>query len=225
MDHQLHYDRLINRARNRDRLEGYKERHHITPKYVGGGNESSNLVDLTAREHYIAHLLWAKITRHPAAWLAVKQMATSGRLNKKVRTSSRMYEVAKILCRSAVIDSCRKAGYVGGLAQKERGEGIHAQTREDHVRIGTQAVINKTGIHGLSKDETRRNSQKGTARRTELILSGELIVKVDAELMRVTMKKTNLQVWECVECGYRNRACGVGNHQRRTKHTGKVRVA
>lgn len=39
----------------------YCEKHHIIPKSEGGSNEPDNLVNLTAREHYIAHLLLDKI--------------------------------------------------------------------------------------------------------------------------------------------------------------------
>lgn len=60
MNYQNAYDRLIDRARNRV-LEGYKERHHVLPRSLGGTDESSNLVDLTAPEHYVAHQLLVKI--------------------------------------------------------------------------------------------------------------------------------------------------------------------
>lgn len=60
MNYQTHYNRLIERAKYR-KLTEYKETHHIRPKCIGGTNEKSNLVDLTAEEHYIAHLLLAKI--------------------------------------------------------------------------------------------------------------------------------------------------------------------
>lgn len=38
----------------------YVESHHIIPKSLGGTNDKNNLVLLTAREHYIAHLLLCK---------------------------------------------------------------------------------------------------------------------------------------------------------------------
>ena len=38
----------------------YHERHHITPKCLGGKNEEDNLIDLFAREHFIAHKLLAQ---------------------------------------------------------------------------------------------------------------------------------------------------------------------
>lgn len=40
--------------------EQYHERHHIVPKCIGGTDEVNNLIDLFAREHYIAHQLLAK---------------------------------------------------------------------------------------------------------------------------------------------------------------------
>lgn len=53
------YEQLINRAQLRGKLNGYKETHHIIPRSFGGENTKSNYVELTAREHYIAHaLLW-----------------------------------------------------------------------------------------------------------------------------------------------------------------------
>ena len=51
------YENLIAKAKNRSKPEGYTERHHIIPRCLGGSNNTNNLVDFTAREHYIAHLL------------------------------------------------------------------------------------------------------------------------------------------------------------------------
>ena len=60
MNYQNHYERLINRARDRI-LEGYKEKHHVVPRCLGGTDDLSNLVDLTAEEHFVAHQLLVKI--------------------------------------------------------------------------------------------------------------------------------------------------------------------
>ena len=55
------YYRIIDRATTR-RLDGYSERHHIIPKSLGGSNKKDNLVRLTAREHFICHVLLVKMT-------------------------------------------------------------------------------------------------------------------------------------------------------------------
>jgi hypothetical protein len=56
MNYADHYDRLIERARGR-RLDGYRERHHVLPRCMGGGNDLDNIVELTGEEHYVAHQL------------------------------------------------------------------------------------------------------------------------------------------------------------------------
>ena len=54
------YTQIINRARNRV-CEGYVERHHVTPRSLGGTDDSDNIVCLTAREHFICHWLLVKM--------------------------------------------------------------------------------------------------------------------------------------------------------------------
>ena len=61
MDYKKIYDQLIEK-RLREPARGYTESHHIIPKSLGGSNDSSNLVNLTLREHFIAHRLLTKFT-------------------------------------------------------------------------------------------------------------------------------------------------------------------
>jgi hypothetical protein len=60
MDYKWHYDSLVNKARSRQAPE-YVERHHIVPRCMGGSDSADNLVSLTPEEHFVAHLLLAKI--------------------------------------------------------------------------------------------------------------------------------------------------------------------
>lgn len=59
--YKLWHDKIIAKAKNRT-LEGYKEVHHIIPKSFGGSNDKDNTVNLTAKEHYIVHLLLSYFT-------------------------------------------------------------------------------------------------------------------------------------------------------------------
>ena len=54
------YFQLLNK-RKVEVPEGYSERHHIIPKSLGGPNTKDNMVRLTAREHFIAHVLLTKM--------------------------------------------------------------------------------------------------------------------------------------------------------------------
>ena len=59
--HSWYYN-LIEKARDRTKIDGcYYEAHHIIPRCMGGTEEKTNLVNLTLREHYIAHLLLSKM--------------------------------------------------------------------------------------------------------------------------------------------------------------------
>ena len=56
------YRAIINRAKFRQiPANGYVEKHHIIPKSLGGDNSAENLIKLTAREHFICHLLLTKM--------------------------------------------------------------------------------------------------------------------------------------------------------------------
>lgn len=57
--YRKHYERLINRAKERV-IEGYSEKHHIIPKCLGGTNDKENYARLSASEHYVAHQLLCK---------------------------------------------------------------------------------------------------------------------------------------------------------------------
>lgn len=55
------YYSIIDRAKNREYVSKYTERHHIIPRCLGGSDTSQNLVKLTAKEHFLAHLLLIKM--------------------------------------------------------------------------------------------------------------------------------------------------------------------
>lgn len=93
------YDNLINKNKTRT-LEGYKESHHIIPKSCGGTNDKSNLIYLTAREHYIAHLLLTKCVDKKYHFKMLKayyamRMQNSKVLQRGYKINNRLYEIRK----------------------------------------------------------------------------------------------------------------------------------
>ncbi len=61
MNYRRIYNDLIMRGWRRAILEGYCEKHHIIPRCQGGNDDKANIVKLTAREHFMAHLLLAQM--------------------------------------------------------------------------------------------------------------------------------------------------------------------
>ena len=76
--------------------ERYFEFHHVLPKslYPEWSKRKSNLVALTAREHFFCHQLLVKIYPTYEMWGALFRMSKDGRGNKKV--TSREYENIRI---------------------------------------------------------------------------------------------------------------------------------
>jgi len=60
MNYQKIYNQIIKKAKIRKNT-GYIEKHHIIPKCLGGSNKKENLVELTAREHFLCHMLLCEI--------------------------------------------------------------------------------------------------------------------------------------------------------------------
>lgn len=97
------YQALIDRAKHRTLCE-YTERHHIVPKCLGGDDESTNLVDLTPEEHYVAHQLLAKIYPEHHELVIAARMMTVGRpsnklygwLRKRHRTAMSIAQTGKL---------------------------------------------------------------------------------------------------------------------------------
>lgn|SRR5574343_30144 len=102
MNYQRIYDAIIERAKsrglNKKFLDGYFERHHIVPKCMNGSNDKSNLVLLTAREHYLCHwLLWKANKDSTSLTMAYhKMMHRSNKFqSRKFNITSKQYESLK----------------------------------------------------------------------------------------------------------------------------------
>lgn len=77
----------------------YCESHHIVPRCMNGTDEKANIVNLTAREHYIAHILLAKIYNTYGLYYAVLKMQLKNpNHEREFRFNGRLYEKLKIEC-------------------------------------------------------------------------------------------------------------------------------
>jgi len=93
------YNAIVENALTRT-ITGYKETHHILPRSLGGTDDKDNLVDLTAREHFICHWLLVKIhtgeARHKMVY-ALNGMKRNSKDNERYETpiTSRVYQKLK----------------------------------------------------------------------------------------------------------------------------------
>lgn len=136
------YWNIIN-TRLTNKVDGYVEYHHIIPRSEGGTDDSSNIVALTAREHYICHLLLAKIYNDDKMWYAVYCMTWRGtNHDRQFKTNSRIYEMIKLKCSEmkSKTFSGEGNGMFGKHHTKETREKI-SKTRKERIRSGKIKIV------------------------------------------------------------------------------------
>jgi len=121
------YKQITDNAKNRV-LECYTERHHIVPVALGGADTKDNLVNLTAREHFICHWLLTKFTTGKNRYKminALRMMRAENPNQQRYETNitSRVYENLKE--EYAMLQSTTRRG---------KGNGFYGKTHTEEAR-------------------------------------------------------------------------------------------
>jgi hypothetical protein len=198
------YYMIIDRAKSRI-LDSYSESHHIIPKSLGGDNSPDNLVDLTAREHFICHLLLPKMTEGKAkqkmtfaAWaLTMKK----DKLNRKI--SNRIYQKLKEdrakLLRGKPISEEQRLRLIKVNTGKPCSEEKKAKIREARARQVTSPETRlKMSISRKGKSQTESQKQAVSKSLKGKTRSPETIQKIKEA--RANQVITTIQV-TCPHCG------------------------
>jgi hypothetical protein len=172
MNYTRIYKNIIERAKQqqRDKKQGYFERHHILPKSIGGTNSKENLVLLTAKEHYIAHMLLVEMYEKGSyEWqkmiFATSMFLAKSKNHKRINTSARFYQQVKI-----ALSELKK-----GIPRSEETKAKIRKTKAENPRIASeeenqQRSIRMTGkgnpmygnTHSEKSKELIRKSKIGT---------------------------------------------------------------
>ena len=148
------YDAIIKKAQNR-KLDSYSELHHIIPRSLGGSDSTDNLISLTAREHFVCHILLTKFTEGQDR----NKMLHAAILMKSANTyqdryfNSRLYETVR-----------RDYAEKRSLDQQGIGNSYYGKKHSDETRAKMSASKKKlygNGNHphiGMKRsDEVKRN--------------------------------------------------------------------
>lgn len=145
------YNQIIKRAKNRI-LNGYKEKHHIVPKCIGGNDTKDNLVELTAREHFLCHKLLCEIyPNNRDLWYALFLMSINKNKKKNQRyiVTSREYERIKL-----------KWNQYSKGRKKPKGFGDKIKSEERNKKIGKANSKPKPKGFGLSHSKKMKGKPK-----------------------------------------------------------------
>ena len=178
-------------------IDDYTEHHHIIPKSLGGSNKKDNLVSLTAREHFVCHLLLTKITEGEnkkkmarAFWLMAKGTGN------RYKPSSKLYEIA----RKSFVE-----------AQKGHSNYLKFQTQDSRTQI---SITMKKMLSELTQEENSQrtknswsSSKSWTDERKKKIsksTTGKKKTKTP-KLLAAEAARKNRTVQQKLKCGAKNK--------------------
>lgn len=162
MDYERIYNQLIANAKTRGNVRP-AERHHIIPKSMGGNNKKANIVELTPREHFIAHLLLWKIHRNVSMSYAMWQMSHT----RGFRLNSRMYADLK-----SVISLQVSAQMSGKIVSQETRDKMSKSftgrifTDEHKANIGKASTGRTSSRKGVKLSDDEESIRIRSVRRT-----------------------------------------------------------
>lgn len=145
----------------------YVEQHHIIPKSLGGNNTKFNLVSLTAREHFVCHLLLPRMTTgvHKqkmtfAAWaLTMKKDITGRKISN--RTYQKLKEERAKLLRGKPMSEKQRLNLIEVNTGKPCSEEKKARIRETRkLQITTEETRIKMSIARIGKKHSSKTIEK-----------------------------------------------------------------
>ena len=186
------YFLIIARAQDRF-INGYTEKHHIIPKSLGGADHPTNLVSLTAREHFICHRLLVKMTtgtdkrKMSRALWALSQM---DKLNARYRPNSRVFQ----LIREEYVKTLIGRKLPSEVVEKIRASNT-GKTQSDETK--RKRAESRTGFRNTK--ETKQKMREAAERRWANTFDDTARIQKIKEA-RAKQKITTVQV-TCPHCG------------------------
>ena len=143
---------LIENAKVRELpKEIYTENHHIIPRCLSGSNNKENLIRLTAKEHFICHLLLTHmvigIFKHKMIY-ALWNMCFGSKNHKRHTISARQFEQIKIQMANIP-------------RSKEHKQKLKGKIPWNKGLVGVQIPWNKGRSHSLATRKKIAQKNKG----------------------------------------------------------------
>ena len=156
------YNDIIEKAKRQQRKKGegiYYEKHHIVPKSMGGTNNKNNLVLLTAREHFMCHLLLPKMCidsdhkrKMVYAYMCISEMGN--KFNRHHIYKSKIYEAYKQKYVPLISgENC----YMYGVSKSEE---IKKKISETRIKEGTGRGENNPMYNKQHTTESKKRMSK-----------------------------------------------------------------
>ena len=131
-------------------MERLTHKHHITPRYMGGNDDDSNIAKVTVTQHAMFHYANWRLWGNREDYIAWKSLA--GFYSKEevihqvtITASKKGGNITKELgvgvhglSKEQRSENGKKGGKLGGEKCKELGKGIHSQTPEERRKLSSE---------------------------------------------------------------------------------------
>lgn len=154
MNYKKLYDSLILDAQLNPKADLYKENHHIIPTCLGGSNDTSNIVALTARQHFLAHWLLYKIHKTSKLVHAWNNMCRISGNQENRKQNSHLFEYVK-KARSKK------------LSEEMKGNRFFGASEDDIKLAITKAISTRTEVYKndpIRYEEAKRKQAIGVSK-------------------------------------------------------------
>lgn len=169
--YRLWYFQIIENAKVRNSDREGTERHHIIPKCFGGSNDSTNIVRLTYREHFLVHWLLPKFTEGKLRYKMLSALWQMARVpNHYTRiTASWQYEVSRAavaeVTRARSMGNTYSAGRKWTKRQRESNQEVMALRRETPMAESIRQKMRDAKLGTKASEETRAKMSASQSRR------------------------------------------------------------
>jgi hypothetical protein len=144
--YKVWHDNIIAKGKNRV-LTGYKEIHHILPRSLGGKDRKANLVALTAKEHFIIHILLCKFT----TGIAKRNMLYAHKAMSYYIKEGRNYKIGSRIAEKLRKELKFSPEHIENLRKSHLGL---KHTEEQKRKIGLKSKGNKYCLGKKATEET-----------------------------------------------------------------------
>jgi hypothetical protein len=205
--HYYRYQKFIKSRsiRNLKREKGFNI-HHVVPRSLGGGNDNSNLIKLTIREHYIAHLILWKCGYKEmvnAFWL----MSHDSRFNKNKLTSRLFEKLQKDKSNSCfwkIMNASEKEEYRARISKSQKGK-IFSEDYRKKLSMASKGVpksekhkesLRKAGLgRKISIEQIQKTASKNTGQKRDEK------TKIRMSIAQRGIKNPSARKVQCIETG------------------------
>jgi len=155
--HFERYERFIAYLRSQV-ISGYSEMHHIVPRCYGGKDDASNLIRLTARQHFVAHhMLWKAYGGSMArAFFMMSNFGKYGVVNSRTYEAARSEYAAEVSAQFLG----KKLGSPSEETRKKQAQAkLGRKLSPEHIE-----KVRVAGMGRVTSEETKRKisaSKKG----------------------------------------------------------------